>query len=161
MRSAPRALPVRYCSTAAALGVGWFLVLLIPRMTRDWLLASVPQNLACLVAASIIVAVACRRFILRADTLGAHLVRATVIPYLGCLVFLSLTALIIWTRSFLSGGLANMHDTVSLYVMGLTATTVSMFVVVPYGLLCQYVMSSASTPGPASQTANARMLQGD
>jgi hypothetical protein len=29
--------------------------------------------------------------------------------------------------------------------MGLTATTVSLFVVIPYGLLCQYVMNSVST----------------
>jgi hypothetical protein len=136
---------MRYCFTAAALGVGWFLVLLVPRITREWLVANILQNLGCLMVASIIVAVACRRFILRADTLGAHLIRATVMPYFGCIVFLSLTAAILWVRSFLFGGLANLHDTVSLYVMGLTATTVSLFVVIPYGLLCQYVMNSVST----------------
>jgi hypothetical protein len=136
---------MRYCSTAAALGVGWFLVLLVPRMTREWLLANALQNLGCLVVASVIVAVACRGFIDRADTLGAHLVRAAVIPYFGCIVVLSLSAAMLWARTFLYGGLANLHDTVSLYVMGLTATTVSLFVVIPYGLLCQYVMSSAST----------------
>jgi hypothetical protein len=136
---------MRYCSTAAALGGGWFLVLLIPRITREWLLANVLQNLACLVVASVIVAVACRGFIDRADTWGAHLVRAMVIPYFGCIIFLSLSAAILWARSILYGGLANLHDTVSLYVMGLTATTVSLFVVIPYGLLCQYVMNSVST----------------
>jgi hypothetical protein len=73
------------------------------------------------------------------------LVRATVIPYLGCIVFLSLSAAMLWTRNFLYGGLANLHDTVSLYVMGLTATTVSFFVVIPYGLLCQYVTSAVSS----------------
>jgi hypothetical protein len=145
MRIAAEQLVMRYGSTAAVLGVGWFVVLLIPRLTREWLLANPLQNLGFLVAASIIVAVACRGFILRADALGAHLVRATVMPYLGCLVFLSLTAAALWARSFLSGGLANLHDTVSLYVMGLTATTLSLFVVVPYGLLCQYVLNSIST----------------
>ena len=135
---------IRYGSTAAVLGAGWFPVLLIPRISREWLLADVLQNLVCLVAASIIVASACRRFILRSDTLSDHLVRATVMPYLGCVVFLSLTAGILWARSILSGGLANLHDTVSLYVMGLTATTVSLFVVIPYGLLCQYVLNSVS-----------------
>ena len=135
---------IRYYSTAAVLGAGWFPVLLIPHITREWLLADVPQNLGCLVAASIIVASACRRFILRADTLSEHLVRATAMPYLGCIVFLSITAGILWARSILSGGLANLHDTVSLYVMGLTATTVSLLVVIPYGLLCQYVLKSVS-----------------
>jgi hypothetical protein len=135
---------MRYGLTAAALGVGWFILLLIPRITREWLLADILQNLACLIVASVIVAVACRGFIDRAETLGDHLVRATVIPYLGCVVFLSLDAAILWAHSFLYGGLANLHDTVSLYVMGLTATTVSLFVVIPYGLLCQYVMNSIS-----------------
>ena len=136
---------MRYCSTAAALGCGWFLVLLIPRMTRDWLLANGLRNLGCLVVASVIVAVACRGFIARADTWGAHLVRAIVLPYVGCILFLSLFAAMLWAQSILYGGLANLHDTVSLYVMGLTATTVSFFVVIPYGLLCQYVMNSVST----------------
>jgi hypothetical protein len=136
---------MRYCFTAAALGAGWFLVLLIPRITRQWLLADVLQNLVCLVVASVVVAVACRGFIDGADTLVAHLVRAAVIPYIGCIVFLSLFAVMLWVRSFWYGGLANLHDTLSLYVMGLTATTVSLFVVIPYGLLCQYVMNSVST----------------
>jgi hypothetical protein len=141
---------MRYWSTAAALGVGWFLVLLIPRITREWLLAEILQNLVCLVVASVVVAVVCRGFIRRADTLGAHLVRAAVIPYVGCIVFLSLCAVTIWARSFWNGGLANLHDTLSLYVMGLTATTVSVFVVIPYGLLCQYVMNSISTSSKAA-----------
>ena len=135
---------MRYGLTAAALGVGWFILLLVPRITREWLLADILQNLGCLIVASVIVAVACRRFIDGAETLGEHLLRAAVIPYLGCIVFLSLIAAILWARSFVFGGLANLHDTVSLYVMGLTATTLSLFVVVPYGLLCQYVMNSIS-----------------
>ena len=120
------------------------MILLIPRITREWLLADIPANLGCLIVASVIVALACRRFIEMADTPGAHIVRAAVIPYVGCIVFLSLWAARLWTRSFLFGGLANLHDTVSLYLMGLTATTISLFVVVPYGLLCQYVMNSVS-----------------
>lgn len=135
---------IRYCSAAAALGAGWFLVLLIPGMTREFLLGNVLQNLVCLIVASVIVAIACREFIDRAETWGAHLVRATVIPYFGCVIFLSLYAAMLWARSLLYGGLANLHDTVSLYVMGLIAATLSFFVVIPYGLLCQYVMSSVS-----------------
>jgi hypothetical protein len=92
----------------------------------------------------IIVAFAARKFISSADSFGEHLLRASVIPYLGCLVYLSLSAGLIWLNTFIYGGLANLHDTLSLYVMGLTAAAVTFFVVIPYGLLCQYTMSSVS-----------------
>jgi hypothetical protein len=135
---------LKYSAAAAALGCGWFVVLLIPSVTREWLLAGVFKNLGCLVVASIIVALVARKFISSADSFGDHLLRATVIPYLGCLVYLSLSVGLIWLNTFLYGGLANLHDTVSLYVMGLSATGVSFFVVIPFGLLCQYAMSSVS-----------------
>ena len=88
---------LRYCTTAAALGAGWFVVLLVPGMTRQW----------------------------------------------GCFVFLTLWATLLWAPTLVFGGLANLHDTLSLYVMGLTATAISFYVVIPYGLACQYVMKSA------------------
>ncbi|MCE3241442.1 MAG: hypothetical protein K0Q83_1949 [Deltaproteobacteria bacterium] len=135
---------LKYCAAAAALGIGWFVVLLIPAVTREWLLADVFQNLGCLVVASIIVALAARKSISSADTFGEHLLRATVIPYLGGLVYISLSVGLIWLQTVLYGGLANLHDTLSLYVMGLSAAAVSFFVVIPYGLLCQYAMSSVS-----------------
>lgn len=140
----PHTLMLKYCAAAGALGIGWFVVLLLPAVTREWLLADTFQNLGCLVVASVIVALMCRKFIRNADTFGDHLVRATVVPYLGCFMYLSLWAGLLWIRSFVYGGLANLHDTLSLYVMGLTATAVSFFVVIPYGLLCQYVMKSVS-----------------
>lgn len=146
---------MRYGRTAAVLGVGWYLVLLIPGVTREWLLGDVPQNLVCLVIASVFVAVACRRFIGEADSLGADVVRAIALPYLGAVVFLSLTAAILWRRSVMIGGLANLHDTVSLYVMGLVATTLSFYVVVPYGLLCQYVMRAVSMERSTSTQSTA------
>lgn len=135
---------LKYYVTTGALGIGWFVVLLVPSVTREWLLADILQNLGCLVVASIIVALAARRFISNADTFGEHLLRATVIPYLGCLVYLSLSAGLLWLQTFLYGGLANVHDTLSLYVMGLSAAAISFFVVIPYGLLCQYAMSLLS-----------------
>jgi hypothetical protein len=136
---------LRYCFTAAGLGVGWFVVLMIPDVTRQWLLADVRGNLLCLAAASVLVAVGCRSFIERAETFSQHLVRAAVVPYLGCVIFLSLWAGLFWARSLLGGGLANLHDMLSLYAMGMVAAVVSCFVVVPYGLLCQYVMNAASS----------------
>jgi hypothetical protein len=71
---------------AGALRIGWFVVLLIPSVTREWLLADVFKNLGCLVVASIIVAFA---------------------------------------ATFLYGGLANLHNTISLYVMGFTAAAIA------------------------------------
>jgi hypothetical protein len=135
---------LKYCAAAAALGCGWFVVLLVPSVTREWLLADIFQNLGCLVIASIIIAVAARKFISSADSFGEHLLRATVIPYLGCLLYLTLSSGLLWLNTLLYGGLANLHDTLSLYVMGLTAAAVSFFVVIPYGLLCQYAMNSVS-----------------
>jgi hypothetical protein len=83
---------LKYCAAAAALGCGWFVVLLVPSVTREWLLADIFQNLGCLVIASIIIAVAARKFISSADSFGEHLLRATVIPYLGCLLYLTLSS---------------------------------------------------------------------
>ena len=135
---------LRYCSAAGGLGVGWFIVLLIPGITREWLLANKWQNLGCLAVSSVLVSVVFRRFISSAETLWDYLVRATVIPYLGTFVFLSLWTVLLWTRTLLYGGLANLHDTLSLYLMGMLAVTLSFFVVVPYGLFCQYVMNTVA-----------------
>lgn len=134
-------LVTRYCVTAGGLGFGWFLVLLIPGITRTWLLSSVGVNIACLIAASVVVALLLRRFIESAETFPEHLLRAMIVPLVGCFVFLSLWNAAYWGKTLLWGGLANIHDTLSLYVMGILAAVVSFLVVIPYGLLCQYVMS--------------------
>jgi len=131
----------RYCVTAGALGLGWFLVLLIPGVTRGWLLSSAGVNIACLIASSVFVALVLRRFIENAETFAEHLLRAAILPLFGCVVFLSLWNAAYWGKTLLWGGLANLHDTLSLYVMGMLAAVVSFLVVIPYGLLCQYVMS--------------------
>ena len=52
--------------------------------------------------------------------------------------------MLIWTQSLLQDGLANLHDTLSLYAMGLMATALSCYVVVPYGYVCQRVMHRLS-----------------
>lgn len=140
---------LKYCAVAGTLGCGWFIVLLLPTVTREWFLADIFQNLGCLVVASIIVALAAHKFISSAETFSENLLRATVIPYLGCLVYISLSAGLLWLDTFLYGGLANVHDTLSLYVMGFTAAAVSFFVVIPYGLLCQYAMRSVSNTDAA------------
>ena len=134
---------LRYLVTAALLGIGWLPVLLFPSVTRGWLLEDVPSNVACLMTASVIVAVVFRSFIQRADTFSSHVWRATVVPYAGCAIFLTLWNAMIWIEDLMFGGLANLPDTLSLYAMGFLAASLSFFVVVPYGLLCQYVMHAA------------------
>ncbi len=68
-----------------------------------------------------------------------------MIPYVDLSVS-DLWAALLWSRTLLYGGLANnLHDTLSyLYLMGMVAVTVSFFVVIPYGLLCQYVMNAVA-----------------
>lgn len=111
------------------------------------MLRNVGQNLALLVVSSVLVAVLCRRFIARADGLGDHLIRAVVLPLLGCFVFLTLWNARIWIGS---SGVANIHDTLSLYLMGTAAAVYSCFVVVPYGLLCQRIMNVLVPSGVSS-----------
>jgi hypothetical protein len=113
-------------------------------MTREWLLPNVGQNLLGLAVASVLVAFACRHYIGRAESTRAHVVRAVVVPYLGCLAFLTLWNVMFWARTLVFGGLANLHDTMSLYVFGLVAVTLSAYVVIPYGILCQRVMHAVS-----------------
>ena len=60
----------------------------------------------------------------------------------GCVVFVALWAVWLWVRTLLFGGLANLHDTLSLYVMGFTAVTISSYMILPYSLLCQRVMQA-------------------
>jgi hypothetical protein len=134
----------RYAALAALLGAGWFPVLLLPYLTREWLLKEPLRNILLLALASVIVALAFRHFIARASSLWSHFKRAILLPYLGCLVFLTLTAGVIWAEHFLYGNLADLHDTLSLYYMGFVSAVTGCGVVVPYGLVCQFVMNRAA-----------------
>jgi hypothetical protein len=88
-----------------------------------------------------------RRFIAGAAGFGGHLLRAAVIPYAGCVVYLSLWNGALWAEQLLHGGLANLHDTISSYAMGLLTALFHFYVVVPYGLVCQYAMHGRAEPG--------------
>jgi hypothetical protein len=133
---------IRYCSTAALLSLGWFLVLLLPRLTRQWLLADVSMNVALFMATGLAVALIFRRFIASAQTFRRHIQRAVIVPLSASLVYLTLWAAVLWVKQLFLGGLANLHDTLSLYVSGLLATLLCLPVILPYGLVCQYVLAS-------------------
>jgi hypothetical protein len=145
----------RYTAVAALLGAGWFVVLLVPSWTRIWLLhrGTIMLNVGLMVATSVIVAWVFRGTIGRATERREQWVRAALLPYAGCAIYLTLWNLmnavidIARFRSF------NVHDALVLYPWGLWSSMVACFVVVPYGFLCQHVMQRAleGRPDPVDE----------
>lgn len=135
---------IAYVAVAALLGAGWFLVLLVPPVTREWLLAGRNQaglHVSLLVASSVAVAWLFRGIIARAETWRAHLVRAATIPLAGCVIYLTLWNVWSLSRDAWRGYGLNLHDALVLYVWGLGSAVAAWYVMIPYGLLCQYVMN--------------------
>ena len=122
---------VRYYLVAALLGGGWELVLLIPGTTREWLLMRPYLHLVLLAIASIIVAHLFRRIILGADGLVARIRCGALIPFAGSCIYLLLSVAVNWD---------NLHDSISVVVMGLLTTALSFYIVIPYGIFCQYAL---------------------
>lgn len=136
----------RYFMASALLGAGWFLVLLLPSWTRAWLLGDRRQilpNAALLVVSSVIVAWVFRGYISRASEFKEDLSRALVLPYAGCLIYLTLWNAVSWIHYFVRGGLNSVYETLILYPWGLGYALAACFVVIPYGLFCQHVMKRA------------------
>lgn len=132
----------QYDSSAALLSAGWCVVLLLPGMTREWLLggASIYLHLAALIFAGILISRLLKPFILSAESFGQRLWRAFILPLAGAATYLLLIIASLWIRQLWDGGLMNIHDSVALFVQGIVATLVSFYVVVPYGLVCQFVL---------------------
>ena len=143
-RYAPQiSAPIVYYMLAAILGAGWFLVLLVPPWTRQWLIGEprmVGWTMGEMMLTSVIVAATFRRAIQTSDTWGAHVLRALTIPYAGCLIYLTVWNLRVWARTLLFGGLANLHDSIAVYYWGTFYALIACFVVVPYGLVCQVAL---------------------
>lgn len=137
----------RYYATAGVLGVGWLGVLMIPGWTRSWLLGAAGSwrwQALLLGITGLVVAAGFRRPIAAARSRADHLRMAVLVPYAGCVVYLTLFNAWIWARSWWLGGLANLHDSLSLYLLGIGAAATAFFVVIPYGLLCQWLMNRAA-----------------
>ena len=134
---------LKYYSTAAVLGIGWFLVLLIPVMPRGWLLHEglAPYNLAFLVISSVLVSFIFRHAISTAKTIGKHVACGCLIPYVGCIVYLTINYVFLRARGFFG---REWPDPFVLYVFGLFLAVRSFFVVLPFGILSQYVMNRIS-----------------
>ena len=129
----------RYYLCATIVSIGWYPVLLVPSLSRDWLLsrASVPLDLGLLAVAGVCIAHFFKNFIISADGAFDRIVRATVLPLLGSALYLVLTVITLWLHQAFYGGLANVHDSMSLVVTGLVATIISCYVTIPYGFICQ------------------------
>ena len=135
---------IRYYVTAAVLGAGWFIVLLIPPWIRQWLLGDrqvLAWHVAGLALASLVIAHTFKRWIGSADSFASHLQRGALLPYAGCLVYLTLFNIVIWLRQLFVGGLANLYETFILYPWGLSYALIAGFVVIPYGFLSQILMA--------------------
>lgn len=143
---------VKYYATAALMGIGWFLVLLIPPATRGWLLMVLaPYHLAFLVIASVMVALLFRRSISTADTILKHLVCGCVIPYVGCVFYVTIFNLFMLQGVIRGAPVIRWDQFVAYYVLGLFVAFKAYFVVLPFGILSQYIMHKVAGLPPAIQ----------
>ena len=141
---------LKYYSIAGALGLGWLAALLLVPTTRDVLIGnrdnynSIALNALLLVLTGLIVAWVFRRFITSARSWKGDLLRAVVLPYAGCLIYLTLLILTSWAEGLLAGRGFHWH-LLALYYWGFLFALAAFLVVIPYGLLCQYVMRRVAT----------------
>jgi hypothetical protein len=138
----------RYYATAGILSLGWLGVLMIPGWTRAWFIgteSSWAWNALFLIGTGLMLAKWFRSPIGRARTFSEHLHMAIVVPYIGSMAYLTIYNIWIWVHHWLFGGLATIHDTMSLYVLGFSAAVMAFFVIIPYGLLCQWLMNKVAT----------------
>lgn len=144
----------RYLASAALLGCGWFPILLVPSWTRGWLLSSprwIAGNVVLLAASSMVLAWLFRGVIAGARARSEHVRNALLLPYAGCVIYLTLWNAATWIEGLARGGSTNLHDSLVLYPWGLGYAMAACFVVVPYGYLCQVLMSRAAEPAASSR----------
>ncbi len=73
--------------------------------------------------------------------------RAVAVPLVGAFVYLTLVAAAMWTRQLLYGGLANLHDTGSMYLYGMVVAVLAFPLTISYGLVCQYCLHAVAPRG--------------
>lgn len=140
----PNSTSGRYYLIAVLLSAGWPIVLAIPGWTRSWFFGGHGQwrgHLVGLVLAGLILARLFRGRISDARSSAENWRLGILVPYLGCVVYLTIVNLWIWVTHWVHGGLANLHDTLSLYLWGVVGALLACFVVIPYGVFCLWVLS--------------------
>lgn len=140
----PQNAKLKYYGVAAALGVGWFAILLVLPWMREILLSMIPLQILFFILTSLILARVFYRFITSAKSVPGDLLRAVVLPYVGCIIYLSLLACL-WLISPLSGQAIDWHAVLGLYYWGFRFALFGFFVIIPLGLISQYIMRRAAT----------------
>lgn len=130
-----------YYLVAAALGSGWFVVLLVPEMTGNWLRESPGWSIAPLILGSVLTAHFFRKWILGAERFRDQILRAVILPYLGCLIYITLLNLSFAGYALISSSRLNVHNGLVLYYWGPLSAIFGFYVIVPYGLVCQLVLN--------------------
>ncbi len=138
---------MRYYGTALALGFGWFAVLLIPSTTRGWILngpGGAFATLVALVISSLLTSYIFKRWIVSASSFRDNLLRAVPIPYVGCVIYLTLYNVFAGSIDFANVGRVNVHDSVVLYYWGLLYAALAAYVIIPYSFFCQWILNRIS-----------------
>lgn len=133
---------MRYYGTALALGFGWFAVLLIP--AREWILegpGGALANLVALVVSSLLTSYIFKRWIVSATNFRDNILRAIPIPYVMCVIYLTLYNVYTGSIDFANIGRVNVHDSVVLYYWGLMYAVIISYVIIPYSFLCQWILN--------------------
>ena len=136
----------RYYTSAVLLSIAWYGVVHLSPFLR----ISVQSNgimeigttgtMALFAAAGLPVAAVFRRPIVCAR--GAmHLVLGAVLPYVAAVIFLILTSCVVSIRR------GSFHEALVLPFWGLWFTVLSCFVVIPFGVLCQLLLSASGRRG--------------
>jgi hypothetical protein len=130
-----------YYLAASALGAGWLLVLLIPKTTGQWIRVGPQWSVAPLILGSILTAYLFKTWISSARTTREQAKRAFVIPYAGCLIYLTLLNIFIEAQNLRIGAHISTNDSVARYVWGSISAIYGFYVVIPYGFVCQVVLN--------------------
>ena len=148
---------LRYSHIAFLMGLPWYIALLVPMWTRDFLLYGLIDDrsglslvfwrvnsviLLCLT--SLGVAVTCRRWIVNAKG-WQNLFLGAALPFYGCTLFLVSVLLVgLLGEAMWIGGELNLHELYDEYFIilpwGLMYTAFSVYVVIPMGCLSQVAM---------------------
>lgn len=141
---------IKYYLTSGFLGLGWFGILWLGRGTRMGVadLDHVVLNLSALVITSLMLARLLRNFISRSRPLIGSL-WSLVIPFGGCLIYLTIIGIGGYAYRFFFGGSAMgsslFFELITLYAWGLFTAALSYYVVGPYGLFCYFALRKVAT----------------
>ncbi len=131
----------RYLGAASAVSLGWYIVLLIPRTTREFLLD--PElwflNLVLMVTAGVAVAVLFRISIVTPRLCGV--VPALFLPLVGAFIFAVLYSMLLAGLNFWNvGRVGDWREFVGVIYRIMVGTLYALYIVIPMGFVSQWIM---------------------